>query len=148
MLIQMLFLSLYFVRINIFPTWKTNMTKIHLRTWLMNTKEALRECFCSYVEVMVKRDLSWIQALFLTCSFLFTPPMKPSIFRHDCRKRCSLQTTTDMKGGCMKWDGGKKHKNPKFFKSWSCPWWVNLKFLLLIYDKIFNFNKWPIIAWS
>lgn len=40
---------------------------------MMNTKEARRECFCSYA-VMVKRDLSWIQALFLTCFFLFYSP--------------------------------------------------------------------------
>lgn len=97
-LIQTLFFLSHFVRIKIFFTWKTNMTNIHLRTWMMNTREALQGCLCWYVEVTLKRDLSCAPVLFLTCSFPSTPPMKLFIFWHDCRKHRSLQTTADIKG--------------------------------------------------
>lgn len=93
-------------------TWKANTTKIHLRTgMMMNTGEALQGCLRSHVEVILKRDLSCIQALFLTSSFPSTPPTKAFIFRHDCWKRRSLQTAADMKGKWM-----KREENPKTFK--------------------------------
>lgn len=65
-----------FVRIKIFSRW-TNMTKIHPQTWMINIRKALQGCLCSYVEVILKRDLSCIQSLFLTCSFPSTPPINP-----------------------------------------------------------------------
>lgn len=79
------------------------MTKIHLRTWMMNTKEAQRECFCSQ-----KRDLSWIQALFLTCFFLFYSPNEALYLLAILQETLLASNSQGHEGG-----KGKKNKQEK-----------------------------------
>lgn len=111
-----IFFSSHFVRIKIFSHERQIWLKYTLGLMMMNTKKSLQGCLCWFVEEIPKKDLSWHVPL------PSTPPMKSFIFRHDCRKRCSLQTTANMKGKWMKWE--KKKKNTaKLFAHAKRQWW-------------------------